>query len=86
MNKSYKSFILSRCPPLSSSKDTGPSLLGSLSLSSSSPSPAFYSEAKTVSGSSLLNGPLSYSQSSDIIKVSKRRHAEHEKLSLSFRL
>ncbi|KAE8282279.1 CCR4-NOT transcription complex subunit 3 [Larimichthys crocea] len=49
-------------------KDTGPSLLGSLSLSSSSPSPAFYSEAKTVSGSSLLNGPLSYSQSSDIIK------------------
>ncbi|XP_013880300.1 CCR4-NOT transcription complex subunit 3 [Austrofundulus limnaeus] len=39
-------------------KDTGPSLLGSLSLSSSSPSPASYSEAKT---SSLLNGPLSYS-------------------------
>ncbi|XP_030596914.1 CCR4-NOT transcription complex subunit 3-like [Archocentrus centrarchus] len=50
-------------------KDTGPSLLGSMSLSSSSPSPASYSEAKTASGSSLLNGPMSYSQqSSDSIK------------------
>ncbi|XP_054873855.1 CCR4-NOT transcription complex subunit 3b isoform X1 [Amphiprion ocellaris] len=49
-------------------KDTGPSLLGSMSLSSSSPSPASYSEAKPVSGGSLLNGPLSYSQSSDSIK------------------
>lgn len=53
-----------------SSKDTGPSLLGSMSLSSNSPSPASYSEAKTVSGSNLLNGPMSYSQqSSDSIKV-----------------
>lgn len=58
------------------SKDTGPSLLGSLSLSSSSPSPAFYSEAKTVSGGSLLNGPLSYSQSSDVIKVRIWRHTQ----------
>lgn len=58
-------FLSSSLP----SKDTGPSLLGSLSLSSSSPSPAYYSEAKTVSGGSLLNGPLSYSQSSDVIKV-----------------
>uniref|UniRef100_A0A669ETL8 CCR4-NOT transcription complex subunit 3 n=1 Tax=Oreochromis niloticus TaxID=8128 RepID=A0A669ETL8_ORENI len=50
-------------------KDTGPSLLGSMSLSSSSPSPAPYSEAKTASGSNLLNGPMSYSQqSSDSIK------------------
>lgn len=50
-------------------KDTGPSLLGSMSLSSSSPSPAPYSEAKTASGSNLLNGPMSYSQqSSDNIK------------------
>ncbi|KAG7233872.1 hypothetical protein INR49_006504 [Caranx melampygus] len=49
-------------------KDTGPSLLGSMSLSSSSPSPASYSEAKTQSGGSLLNGPLSYSQSSESIK------------------
>lgn len=56
------------------SKDTGPSLLSSLSLTSSSPSSAFYSEAKTVSGGSLLNGPLSYSQSSDIIKVRVWRH------------
>uniref|UniRef100_A0A1A8C9S7 CCR4-NOT transcription complex subunit 3 n=3 Tax=Nothobranchius TaxID=28779 RepID=A0A1A8C9S7_NOTKA len=46
-------------------KDMGPGLLGSLTLSSSSPSPASFSEAKTVS---LLNGPLSYSQSSDSIK------------------
>uniref|UniRef100_A0AAX7TBN4 CCR4-NOT transcription complex subunit 3 n=1 Tax=Astatotilapia calliptera TaxID=8154 RepID=A0AAX7TBN4_ASTCA len=45
-------------------KDTGPSLLGSMSLSSNSPSPASYSEAKTVSGSNLLNGPMSYSQQS----------------------
>ncbi|CAG5888696.1 unnamed protein product [Menidia menidia] len=49
-------------------KDTGPSLLGSLSLSSSSPSPASYSEAKAASGGGLLNGPLSYPQSSDGIK------------------
>lgn len=62
-------------PPIPSTvrrKDTGPSLLGSLTLSSSSPSPAFYSEAKTASSGSLLNGPLSYSQSSDIIKVRAR--------------
>ncbi|XP_072226020.1 CCR4-NOT transcription complex subunit 3-like isoform X2 [Leuresthes tenuis] len=49
-------------------KDTGPSLLGSMSLSSSSPLPTSYSEAKTASSGSLLNGPLSYSQSSDVIK------------------
>lgn len=53
-------------------KDSGPSLLSSLSLSSSSPSPAFYSEAKSASSGGLLNGPLSYSQSSDIIKVRRR--------------
>ncbi|XP_061597617.1 CCR4-NOT transcription complex subunit 3-like [Cololabis saira] len=46
-------------------KDSGLSLLGSLSLSSSSPSPASYSEAKMVSSGSLLNGPLSYSQPAD---------------------
>uniref|UniRef100_A0A8C6U1Q3 CCR4-NOT transcription complex subunit 3 n=1 Tax=Neogobius melanostomus TaxID=47308 RepID=A0A8C6U1Q3_9GOBI len=39
-------------------KDSGPSLLSSMSFSSSSPSPASFSEAKTGSGS-LLNGPLS---------------------------
>ncbi|KAM6899716.1 CCR4-NOT transcription complex subunit 3-like [Xenentodon cancila] len=49
-------------------KDTGPSLLGSMSLSCSSPSPASYSEAKTASSGSLLNGPLSYSQPTDSIK------------------
>ncbi|XP_054620548.1 CCR4-NOT transcription complex subunit 3-like isoform X2 [Dunckerocampus dactyliophorus] len=42
-------------------KDTGPSLLGSLTLSSSSLSPASYSEAKMVNSvGGLLNGPLSY--------------------------
>lgn len=48
-------------------KDSGPSLLASMSFSSSSPSPASFSEAKTGCGS-LLNGPLSYSQSGDSIK------------------
>lgn len=43
--------------------------MGSICLSPSSPSPAFYSEAKAASGG-LLNGPLSYSQPSDGIKVS----------------
>uniref|UniRef100_A0A673B289 CCR4-NOT transcription complex subunit 3 n=1 Tax=Sphaeramia orbicularis TaxID=375764 RepID=A0A673B289_9TELE len=42
--------------------DTGPSLLGCLSFSSSSPSPSSYSEAKTGNGVSLMNGPLSYTQ------------------------
>lgn len=57
-----------------SSKDTGPSLLGSMSLSSSSPSPASYSETKTASSGSLLNGPLSYSQPPDSLKVRMWRH------------
>ncbi|KAJ0055280.1 hypothetical protein NL108_013606 [Boleophthalmus pectinirostris] len=48
-------------------KDSGPSLLASMSFSSSSPSPASFSEAKTGSGS-LLNGPMSYSQPGDSIK------------------
>uniref|UniRef100_A0A667XVT3 CCR4-NOT transcription complex subunit 3 n=1 Tax=Myripristis murdjan TaxID=586833 RepID=A0A667XVT3_9TELE len=72
---SLPSFVFfSASPPpalllfLSPSKDTGSSLLGSLSLSPSSPSPASYSEAKTAGSGSLLNGPLSYSQASDIIK------------------
>ncbi|XP_061764406.1 CCR4-NOT transcription complex subunit 3-like isoform X2 [Nerophis ophidion] len=50
-------------------KDTGPCLLSSLTLSSSSLSPASYSEAKMVTSlGGLLNGPLSYSTSSDSIK------------------
>uniref|UniRef100_A0A3P8WJ47 CCR4-NOT transcription complex subunit 3 n=1 Tax=Cynoglossus semilaevis TaxID=244447 RepID=A0A3P8WJ47_CYNSE len=44
-----------------------PTLLGSISLSSSSSSPS-YSEAKAVGASSLLNGPMSFSKSADIIK------------------
>uniref|UniRef100_A0A3B4BHT6 CCR4-Not complex component Not N-terminal domain-containing protein n=1 Tax=Periophthalmus magnuspinnatus TaxID=409849 RepID=A0A3B4BHT6_9GOBI len=51
----------------SSDKDSGPSLLASMSFSSSSPSPASFSEAKTGSGS-LLNGPMPYSQPGESIK------------------
>uniref|UniRef100_A0A6Q2XHX7 CCR4-NOT transcription complex subunit 3 n=1 Tax=Esox lucius TaxID=8010 RepID=A0A6Q2XHX7_ESOLU len=47
-------------------KDSGPSLLGSMTLTSSSPSPS-YSESKP-SGGSLLNGPLSYTQASESMK------------------
>lgn len=65
-------------------KDTVPSLLGSLTLSSSSPSPAFYSEAKTASTGSLLNGPLSYSQSSDILKVRSRGHRARSASAIPF--
>ncbi|KAG5856360.1 hypothetical protein ANANG_G00007170 [Anguilla anguilla] len=48
-------------------KDNGPSLLGSITLPPSSPSPS-YSESKPGSGS-LMNGPHSYSQASDSIKL-----------------
>ncbi|KAJ8392815.1 hypothetical protein AAFF_G00070190 [Aldrovandia affinis] len=48
-------------------KDNGPSLLGSITLPPSSPSPS-YSEGKPSSGS-LLNGPLSYTQASDSMKL-----------------
>ncbi|XP_076864161.1 CCR4-NOT transcription complex subunit 3b [Brachyhypopomus gauderio] len=47
-------------------KDSGSSLLGSMSLPPSSPSPS-YSE-NNPSGSSLLNGPLSYTQAPDAVK------------------
>ncbi|XP_008329096.1 CCR4-NOT transcription complex subunit 3-like [Cynoglossus semilaevis] len=58
---------LSLTSPTSQHKDTSPTLLGSISLSSSSSSPS-YSEAKAVGASSLLNGPMSFSKSADIIK------------------
>uniref|UniRef100_A0AAY4DU12 CCR4-NOT transcription complex subunit 3 n=1 Tax=Denticeps clupeoides TaxID=299321 RepID=A0AAY4DU12_9TELE len=48
------------------SKDSGSSLLGPMTLPPSSPSPS-YSEGKPAGGS-LLNGPHSYTQSSDSIK------------------
>ncbi|XP_064153790.1 CCR4-NOT transcription complex subunit 3a isoform X2 [Anguilla rostrata] len=48
-------------------KDNGPSLLGSITLPPSSPSPS-YGESKPGSGS-LMNGPHSYSQASDSIKL-----------------
>ncbi|KAK3525347.1 hypothetical protein QTP86_030335 [Hemibagrus guttatus] len=47
-------------------KDSGSSLLGSITLATSSPSPS-YSESKP-SGGSLLNGPHSYTQATDAIK------------------
>ncbi|XP_058260827.1 CCR4-NOT transcription complex subunit 3b isoform X2 [Hemibagrus wyckioides] len=47
-------------------KDSGSSLLGSITLAASSPSPS-YSESKP-SGGSLLNGPHSYTQAADAIK------------------
>ncbi|XP_068188587.1 CCR4-NOT transcription complex subunit 3-like isoform X2 [Antennarius striatus] len=67
-SQSQSSQPLSLTSTANQPKDTGSSLLGSLSLSSS-PAPAFYSEAKTISGSSLLNGPLSYPHSSEVIKA-----------------
>lgn len=63
-------------------KDTGPSLLASLSFSSSSPSPASYSESKTGSGS-LLNGPLSYSQSDSIKEPLSSLKSMAERVALS---
>uniref|UniRef100_A0A674B6Y6 CCR4-NOT transcription complex subunit 3 n=1 Tax=Salmo trutta TaxID=8032 RepID=A0A674B6Y6_SALTR len=45
------------------SKDSGPSLLGPMTLPTSSPSPS-YSESK-LPGSGMLNGPLSYTQTSE---------------------
>uniref|UniRef100_A0A4W5PX63 CCR4-NOT transcription complex subunit 3 n=1 Tax=Hucho hucho TaxID=62062 RepID=A0A4W5PX63_9TELE len=48
------------------SKDSGPSLLGSMTLPTSTPSPS-YIESKP-SGSSMLNGPLSYTQASESMK------------------
>ncbi|XP_066531546.1 CCR4-NOT transcription complex subunit 3b [Hoplias malabaricus] len=48
-------------------KDGGSSLLGAMTLTPSSPSPS-YSESKS-SGSSLINGPHSYTQAADAIKA-----------------
>ncbi|KAJ8289958.1 hypothetical protein GJAV_G00007160 [Gymnothorax javanicus] len=48
-------------------KDNGSSLLGSITLPPSSPSPS-YSESKPVSGS-LMNGPHSHAQTPDSIKL-----------------
>uniref|UniRef100_A0A8C8LVA0 CCR4-NOT transcription complex subunit 3 n=1 Tax=Oncorhynchus tshawytscha TaxID=74940 RepID=A0A8C8LVA0_ONCTS len=47
-------------------KDSVPSLLGSMTLPTSTPSPS-YIESKP-SGSSMLNGPLSYTQASESMK------------------
>lgn len=59
--------LKSMCVCSCNSKDSGSSLLGSMALPTSSPSPS-YSETKP-SGSSLLNGPHTYTQAADAIKV-----------------
>uniref|UniRef100_A0A8C5BZR4 CCR4-NOT transcription complex, subunit 3a n=1 Tax=Gadus morhua TaxID=8049 RepID=A0A8C5BZR4_GADMO len=50
--------------------DNGPSLISSITLPPSSPSPSF--SDSTPGGSSLLNGPHSYSQTPEVLKVSMR--------------
>ncbi|KAJ8354885.1 hypothetical protein SKAU_G00224520 [Synaphobranchus kaupii] len=64
LQNSQPSSLGSTANPL---KDNGPSLLGSMTLPPSSPSPS-YSESKPGSGS-LMNGPHSYTQTSDSIKL-----------------
>uniref|UniRef100_A0A8C7UCW1 CCR4-NOT transcription complex subunit 3 n=1 Tax=Oncorhynchus mykiss TaxID=8022 RepID=A0A8C7UCW1_ONCMY len=59
-------FHINQCLSYPPSKDSGPSLLGSMTLPTSTPSPS-YIESKP-SGSSMLNGPLSYTQASESMK------------------
>uniref|UniRef100_A0A8C5DBK3 CCR4-NOT transcription complex subunit 3 n=1 Tax=Gouania willdenowi TaxID=441366 RepID=A0A8C5DBK3_GOUWI len=49
------------------SLDNGPSLISSITLPPSSPSPSF--SDSTPGGGSLLNGPHSYTQNSDVLKA-----------------
>uniref|UniRef100_A0A673FQI6 CCR4-NOT transcription complex subunit 3 n=1 Tax=Sinocyclocheilus rhinocerous TaxID=307959 RepID=A0A673FQI6_9TELE len=68
-NVCYSSLkLFSKCssPSCQNSNDSGSSLLGSMTLPPSSPSPS-YSESKAGS-CSLLNGPHSYTQAVDTIK------------------
>lgn len=51
--------------------DNGPSLISSITLPPSSPSPSF--SDSTPGGGSLLNGPHSYTQAPDALKV--RHHS-----------
>ncbi|XP_061071994.1 CCR4-NOT transcription complex subunit 3a isoform X2 [Conger conger] len=66
-SQSQNSQLSSLVPAANPPKDNGPSLLGSITLPPSSPSPS-YSEGKPGSGS-LMNGPLSYTQASDSMKL-----------------
>ena len=64
------SFFLSLSLSLSLSldrMDNGPSLISSITLPPSSPSPSF--SDSTPGGGSLLNGPHSYTQASESLKV-----------------
>uniref|UniRef100_A0A3Q1G345 CCR4-NOT transcription complex, subunit 3a n=1 Tax=Acanthochromis polyacanthus TaxID=80966 RepID=A0A3Q1G345_9TELE len=57
------------CPPPCCRMDNGPSLISSITLPPSSPSPSF--SDSTPGGGSLLNGPHSYTQASEGLKVSR---------------
>lgn len=55
-------------PPPRNRMDNGPSLISSITLPPSSPSPSF--SDSTPGGGSLLNGPHSYTPASESLKVS----------------
>lgn len=55
--------------------DNGPSLISSITLPPSSPSPSF--SDSTPGGGSLLNGPHSYTQASEGLKVSRAKVQHH---------
>uniref|UniRef100_A0AAQ5YKR5 CCR4-NOT transcription complex subunit 3 n=1 Tax=Amphiprion ocellaris TaxID=80972 RepID=A0AAQ5YKR5_AMPOC len=55
------------CPPTCCRMDNGPSLISSITLPPSSPSPSF--SDSTPGGGSLLNGPHSYTQASEGLKA-----------------
>lgn len=63
----WLSLSFSLLLPLNYSLDNGPSLLSSITLPPSSPSPAF--NDSTPGGGSLLNGPHSYTPNTEAIKV-----------------
>jgi len=63
----WLSLSFSLLLPLYYSLDNGPSLLSSITLPPSSPSPAFTDS--TPGGGSLLNGPHSYTPNTEAIKV-----------------
>lgn len=63
----YDGFLLCIVVPCCR-MDNGPSLISSITLPPSSPSPSF--SDSTPGGGSLLNGPHSYTQASEGLKVS----------------
>lgn len=61
--------------------DNGPSLISSITLPPSSPSPSF--SDSTPGGGSLLNGPHSFSQASEGLKVSHTNEVKFEHVTLA---